>query len=174
MVAAGHAKDNLSEPETDEDSDNDEKDRQDADENEGDEPQVPAIKDQKDKAPPKAWFNRDERIIEAVNSHKTWHTETKAGLRDLVKAMTNALAKVTAEISADVSNEAKLTKNRLTAVKLILGNTDDQSQTQQASTWIASHYFLRSCFTECFTYVSFFLIALYLKSTLTFDERMCH
>ena len=68
----------------------------------------------------KPWFNRDERILEALQKHKQWETAICTDLQTIKEVMENTKNTVTPEITPDVQAELRLLVNRWRAVKLVL------------------------------------------------------
>ncbi|CAE7479132.1 unnamed protein product, partial [Symbiodinium necroappetens] len=81
-----------------------------------------------EKKPKKAWFDRDASITSALKQHQTWVKATRASITSTIQQLQDSLGKVTADVEDEVRNEAKLAKNRLHALKLILGKPEDGEQ----------------------------------------------
>ena len=70
------------------------------------------------------WFNRDERIMSELSRHREWQEKQKLELETLKRTLAATCDSVSPDMSGRVENEVKLLKNRLRAVKLVLGEED--------------------------------------------------
>mgnify|MGYP001813951621 CR=1 FL=1 len=75
----------------------------------------------KKKAKKEAWFDRDAAVASALKGHQAWIKNTKLSIQTTMEGLKQALDKVTPEVEEEVKNESKLAKNRLYALKLIMG-----------------------------------------------------
>ena len=73
------------------------------------------------KKPKKIWWDRDASISACIKSHASWLKATKTTLTGTVEKLKGTIGKVTADIEDEVRNEARLARNRLYALRLVLG-----------------------------------------------------
>ena len=81
---------------------------------------------------PKTWFDWDSAIADALRSHQTWLRKTKISLEDAVSTAQGVLDSVPFKMKEDVKNEARLCKNRVYALKLVLGTSTEDSVSEKA------------------------------------------
>ena len=67
------------------------------------------------------WFNRDELVSASLRSHQTWLRSTKRDLQKDVASAQKAMDDVGIDVRGDVKNEMRLCKNRVYALKLVIG-----------------------------------------------------
>ncbi|CAK0826858.1 unnamed protein product, partial [Prorocentrum cordatum] len=71
---------------------------------------------------PKPWFDRDAQVSAALRSHENWQKGAKADLEKGIESARDVLESVSADVEDNVKNEKKLCKNRLYALRLVLGD----------------------------------------------------
>jgi len=74
-------------------------------------------------AQPQVWFDRDTKVSTALAAHKKWYTNVVDQFRSLLANMEQAAATAEEdpETLKEVQHEHILIRNRITAVKLVLG-----------------------------------------------------
>jgi hypothetical protein len=80
------------------------------------------------------WFARDDEIAKSLRSHREWSATTKKVLESTRSFMIDIMDAVPSELSGDVANEVKLCKNRLYALKLVLGGKNDDDHNEESLT----------------------------------------
>jgi hypothetical protein len=81
----------------------------------------------KKKPKKETWFARDDEVTKALRTHREYITGTKKAFAAAKDSLIASLECVPTDMKDEVINEAKLCKNRLYAVRLILGEPDPSS-----------------------------------------------
>ena len=70
----------------------------------------------------KPWFDRDSQVAAALRAHQTWQKGMQRDLAAGIEAARDMIESVPTDYEDNVKNEMKLCKNRLYALRLVLGS----------------------------------------------------
>lgn len=69
------------------------------------------------------WFDRDSQVGAALRAHQAYIRSARKDLTGALEQLQESLEQVSEDVAGDVKNEAKMCKNRIYALKLVLGVT---------------------------------------------------
>ena len=68
------------------------------------------------------WFGRDAAVASALKGHQGWLKTTRRDMNTIITSSQVAIENVTPDVEDEVKNEMKLAKNRLYALRLVMGD----------------------------------------------------